>query len=100
MLRLAGSLARDIPVSLRDALAGLDPLTELPGVAAGQKGLPEGSISAAAVRGHVIKTVPGVELGQIAAESGQAVRYHPLTLSSSMLLRAAAGHRADTRKRP
>jgi len=31
MLRLAASLADGIPVNLRDALTGIDPLTELPG---------------------------------------------------------------------
>jgi hypothetical protein len=30
MLRLAASLAIDVPVSLGDAVTGIDPLTELP----------------------------------------------------------------------
>lgn len=59
LLRLAASLGDGIPVDLRDALASLDPLTELPREAARFGGQPAGAVGTFPAHGHRRRVTQG-----------------------------------------
>ena len=59
ILRIAASLAADVPVRLGDTITGLDPLTELPREAARFGGQPAGAVGTFPAHGHRRRVTQG-----------------------------------------